>query len=200
MSIGASPIAGSATAGARSSPGLVQTFIVQDLVVATAATVGTTDPGRSLGSVDAIARALSPALGRHDAALLFGLGMLGASVVAALVVTLAGAWAIAEVLGWRDSLNDVPRRASGFHVVAAGGLVLAAAVVIAVGNLVGLSVAVEILNALVLPVVMLALVRLEGALDEPWRARGARRVALRAAAVLVTLLALLGVVVLVVAH
>ncbi len=171
---------------------VVTQVIMIGVVVATAATVGATDPGRPLGSIDAIAGALAPALGRGEANLLFGLGMLGASVVAALVVTLAGAWAIAEVLGWRYSLNDAPRRAGGFHAVAGAGLVIAALVVVGVGNLVGLSVTVEILNALVLPVVLLAVVRLEGLLPDPWRSTGLRRTALRSAAVLVTVLALVG--------
>jgi len=77
--------------------------------------------------------------------------MIGASVVAALVVTLAGAWGISEVLGWRHSLNDSPIRAAGFYALAVGGTVAGAVLVLLVPNLVNLSVDVEVMNACLLP-------------------------------------------------
>jgi hypothetical protein len=51
-----------------------------------------------------------PFLGRRTADVLFGLGMLGAATVAALVA-IAGGWGLSEVLGWRCSLNDRLRHA-----------------------------------------------------------------------------------------
>ena len=109
--------------------------------------------------------------------LFFGLGMVGASLVAALVVTLAGAWGISEVLGWRHSLNDSPRRAVGFYGLAVAGVVIGGAAVLVAPNLVNLSVDIEVLNACLLPVVLGFLIALERrALPPALRMRGVRRV------------------------
>ena len=108
----------------------------------------------------------------------FGLGIIGAAVVAALVVTLAGAWGISEVLGWRHSLNDSPARAAGFYSLAVGGTFIGVVLVLAVPNLVNLSVDVEVMNACLLPIVLGFLLALERrAIPTELRMRGARRVA-----------------------
>lgn len=102
--------------------------------------------------------------------------MVGAATVAALVVCLAGAWGISEVLGWRHSLNDRPRQATGFYTVAVAGLCTGAALVLATPNLGRLSVGVEVLNACLLPVVLGFLLALERrTLPSATRMRGARR-------------------------
>lgn len=97
-------------------------LVMVAILVTAAATVGRSQPGAALNSVGDIADALTPFLGRTAAIALFGLGLVGAAVVAAIVVTCAGAWGIAEVLGWRHSLNESPRRARAFYLVAATGL------------------------------------------------------------------------------
>ncbi len=155
---------------------IVTQVIMVAVVVVTGTTLGTVHEGRSLNDVGAISTALTPFLGRRDAVLFFGLGMVGASVVAALVVSVAGAWGIAEVFGWQHSLNDRPRNAKGFYAVAVLGLLASASVVIAVTNLVGLAVDVEVMNAALLPVVLTFLVLLERRLPENRRMRGTRRV------------------------
>ncbi len=154
---------------------LTQVIMVA-VVVASAATLGgrAANPLRSVGE---IAAALTPFLGRSRAVLFFGLGMIGASIVAALVVSLAGAWALSEARGWRHSLNDSPTRAPGFYALAVGGILAGAALVLAAPNLVNLSVDVEILNACLLPIVLGLLLALERrALPTALRMRGARRV------------------------
>jgi Mn2+/Fe2+ NRAMP family transporter len=159
--------------------GSVMTQLVMiSIVIATAATIGRASPGASLGDVGAIADALVPFLGRTNAIVLFGLGMVGAAVVAALVVALAGAWGMSEVLGWRHSLNDSPRQALGFHLLAVLGTLLGAVLVICWPNLVGLSVDVEVMNSCLLPVVLGFLLGLERrALPPEMRMRGMWRVA-----------------------
>jgi NRAMP (natural resistance-associated macrophage protein)-like metal ion transporter len=156
--------------------GAVVTQVVMiAVVVAVGATLGVSHPGRDLASVGAIATALTPFLGRAGAVSLFGLGLLGAAVVATLVASLAGAWGVAEVLGWRHSLNDVPRRAVGFYALAVVGVVTGAVLVLIAPDLVTLSVNVEVLNACLLPVVLGFLLALERRLPAPWRMRGLRR-------------------------
>ncbi|HET6502987.1 MAG TPA: divalent metal cation transporter [Amycolatopsis sp.] len=143
------------------------------VVVATAATVGARDPGASLTGIGDIAVALTPFLGHTNAVLLFGLGIVGAAVVAALVVVLAGAWGMSEVLGWRHSLDDAPHRAPGFYRLAVLGTVTGAVLVLLWPDLVGLSVDVEVMNSCLLPVVLGFLLALEHrALPAELRMRG----------------------------
>jgi Mn2+/Fe2+ NRAMP family transporter len=147
------------------------------VIVAVAATIGTHNPGAALNDIGAIAQALVPFFGHTTAILLFGLGMIGAAVVAALVVALAGAWGMAEVLGWRHSLNDAPTRATGFYSLTVLGTLAGALLVIAWPNLVSLTVDVEVLNACLLPIVLGFLLVLERrALPTATRMTGIRRI------------------------
>jgi NRAMP (natural resistance-associated macrophage protein)-like metal ion transporter len=154
--------------------GAVVTQIVMIAVlVSTAATIGANNPNASLNSVGDIANGLVPFLGRTNAVLFFGLGMLGAAMIAALVVSLAGAWGVSEVLGWRHSLNESPRRAYGFYGLAVLATLGGALLVIIDPDLVNLSVAVEVMNACLLPIVLGFLLLLERrALPAELRTRG----------------------------
>jgi len=155
---------------------VVTQLVMVAVIIATGATLGLAHRGVSLNSVGAIASALTPFLGHDRAIVFFGLGMVGAAVVAALVVTLAGAWGISEVLGWRHSLNDSPARAAGFYSLAVGGILAGAVLVLVVPNLVKLTINVEVLNACLLPVILGFLVALEHrALPAELRMRGVRR-------------------------
>ena len=154
--------------------GSVLTQIVMlAVVVATAATIGRTNPGAPLDTIGQIAQAFVPFLGHRDADVLFGLGMVGAAVVAALVVAVAGAWGLSEVLGWRHSLNDRLAHARAFYGVCVGGLTISAAAVVADHSLVNLSVDVQVMNAMLLPVVLGFLLILERrALPDEFRSHG----------------------------
>ena len=66
--------------------GAVLTQVIMiSIVVAAAATIGLDDHQHSLNDIGEIATALSPFLGHREAVIFFGLGMVGASTVAALV-------------------------------------------------------------------------------------------------------------------
>lgn len=148
------------------------------MLMAVAATVGRHHPGAWLETVGQISGALTPYLGRFGGAVLFGLGMLGAAaLVAALVSSLAGAWGLAEVFGWKHTLNERPsRRTAKFHTTYTLTHVIGAVLVLASVDLVGLSVDVEVMNALLLPIVLGFLLALEArALPEQWRMRGPRK-------------------------
>jgi len=156
---------------------VVTQVIMIAVVVAVAATVGRRDPGAPLRTVGQIAGALTPFLGRDGGTVLFAFGMLGAALVAAIVSSLAGAWGLAEVFGWRHTLNERPgRRNAPFYLAYAGAHVAGAGLVLASADLVGLSIGVEVMNAMLLPVVLGLLLALESAALPPrWRMRGARR-------------------------
>jgi Mn2+/Fe2+ NRAMP family transporter len=65
------------------------------VVVSLAATIGRVRSHVPLNTVGQIAGALTPFLGSIGGKLLFGVGMLGAALVAAIVSSLAGSWGVA---------------------------------------------------------------------------------------------------------
>jgi Mn2+/Fe2+ NRAMP family transporter len=73
--------------------GAVMTQLVMPAVlVATAATIGKSDSAASLNTVGDISNALTPFMGPAVGRLVFSLGIIGAAMVAAIVVSLASAW------------------------------------------------------------------------------------------------------------
>jgi Mn2+/Fe2+ NRAMP family transporter len=152
-------------------------LIMIAVVVSIAATVGAHGNAAPLRSVGEIAGALTPYLGPVGGKVLFGLGMLGAALVASIVSSVAGAWGLAEVFGWKHSLNQRPSRATAkFYATYALAHVLGAILVLASVDIIGLAVDVEIMNALLLPIVLGFLLLLEAkALPPQWRMRGARK-------------------------
>jgi Mn2+/Fe2+ NRAMP family transporter len=143
------------------------------VLVAAAATLGTGGASKGLGSVGEISNALSPLLGENFGRLVFSAGVLGASLVAAIVCSLALAWGIGEVAGYRRALEHHPFAAKWFYGVYAVCVVGAAALVWLAPDLVWLSIAAQVLNAFLLPLVIGLLVALAvTALPAALRPRG----------------------------
>ena len=157
-------------------------MIMIAVVITVAATVGTHNGEATLQTVGDISQALTPYLGHLGGTVLFGLGMLGAALVAAIVASLAGAWGLSEVFGWRHTLNQRPNRATAkFYITYALAHILGAVLVLASVDLVNLAVDVEVMNALLLPIVLGLLLALEArALPEQWRMRGLHKYTTRA--------------------
>jgi Mn2+/Fe2+ NRAMP family transporter len=149
-------------------------LIMITVVITLAATIGLQDPGAALNTVGQIAGALTPYLGHLGGTVLFGLGILGAALVAAVVSSLAGAWGLAEVFGWKHTLNERPnRRTAKFYLTYSLAHLLGAVLVLSSFDLVRLTVGVEVMNALLLPIVLGFLLALEAkALPAQWRMRG----------------------------
>lgn len=155
--------------------GAVLTQLIMIAVVITmASTIGRHGGGAELQTVGQIAQSLTPYLGHVGGTVLFGLGMLGAALVAAIVASLAGAWGLAEVFGWKHTLNERPNRATAkFYLTYGLAHIVGAVLVLASVDLVNLAVDVEVMNALLLPIVLGLLLALEArALPEQWRMRG----------------------------
>jgi Mn2+/Fe2+ NRAMP family transporter len=152
---------------------LVTQAIMAAVLIATAATIGRAHPQGSLSTIQQIADALTPFLGTEVGRTFFALGMSGAALVATIVVTLAAAWGLGEVTGYRRSLQDCPSNAPWFYGIFTVSLVLGGLFVASGINLVALSVAVEVMNAMLLPLVLgfLFLLALK-ALPEPYRLSG----------------------------
>jgi Mn2+/Fe2+ NRAMP family transporter len=163
------------------------------MVILFAATIGRTHPHVSLTSVTEMSAALQPFLGSICAKVLLGAAVLGAALVAALVASLAGAWGISEVFGWKHTLNERPSSKSApFYVTYCLAHVLGAVIVMLSFNLVNLVIGVEVMNTLLLPVVLGLLLALEArALPSQYRMRGLRRLLTTSLCLVVMLFGLL---------
>ncbi|GBE55399.1 divalent metal cation transporter MntH [archaeon BMS3Bbin15] len=152
---------------------LITQVIMAAILIAAAATLGQSHPGIPLDTVQQITHALIPFLGKDFGVLFFALGMIGAAMVAAIVVSLAMAWGLGEVSGYRRSLEHHPMEAPWFYAIYTIALVLGGLFVISGVNLVDLSIGVQIMNALLLPIVLgfLYLLALK-ALPEPYKLQG----------------------------
>jgi len=143
------------------------------VLVSVAATVASSGGPAKLDSVAEISKALAPILGANVGRLIFSLGVLGASLVAAIVSSLALAWGLGEVTGYRHSLEHHPFEAGWFYGVYAACVIAAGALVWLVPDLVWLNISAQVLNVFLLPLVIAFLVALATeALPEPIRLRG----------------------------
>jgi Mn2+/Fe2+ NRAMP family transporter len=129
-------------------------IIMSAILIAVAATIGKNNPGVALESIEQISQAITPYLGDNIGHILFSLGMLGASLIATIVVLLTATWSIGEITGHHHALQNSKRYSLHFYVVYFITLLICAAVVTSDIRLVNLNVAVETMNALVLPLVI----------------------------------------------
>jgi Mn2+/Fe2+ NRAMP family transporter len=160
---------------ADTAAGAVVTQVVMiSIVIALAATAGQRHHETVFNTVGQISAALQPIFGTVAAKTLFATGMLGAALVATLVSSLAGAWGLAETFGWRHSLNQRPgRKTAGFYLTFVLVNAAGATVVLASNHLISLAIDVEVMNALLLPIVLGFLLVLEStALPPGHRMRG----------------------------
>ena len=120
-----------------------------------------------------ISGALTPIMGEWVGRIVFSAGVLGASLVAAIVSSLALAWGIGEVAGYRGSLEYRPFDAGWFYGVYVACVLGSGAVVWFASNLVWLNIVAQVLNVFLMPLVIGLLVALAiTALPESYRLRG----------------------------
>ncbi len=133
---------------------VVTQLIMAAVLVAAAATLYKHNDTAALNTVGQITHAITPFLGEKVGTLLFSLGMVGAALIAAIVVTLTAAWGIGEITGYKHTLKSSAKEAPWFYVLYSvvligGGLLVGSNI-----NLVKISVAVEVMNAISLPIVL----------------------------------------------
>ncbi|MBU6259488.1 MAG: divalent metal cation transporter [Burkholderiales bacterium] len=133
---------------------LVTQIIMAAVLLTTGAVLSHQGGHAALDNVPQIADALTPTLGFEVGRIVFALGLLGAALVATVVVSLTAAWGLGEVAGFKRSLEHHPRDAPWFYGVFSATLIAAAVLVNSGIDLVRLSVAVQVMNALLLPVVL----------------------------------------------
>ena len=133
-------------------------LIVFFIVVSTAATLH--KAGIQISTAEDAARALRPLAGRY-AQTLFGIGLFGASMLAAGVLPLATAYSISEALGFEKGVSRSFREAPIFlgtftFLIAVG----AAIAVVPNLPLFRVLLVTQVINGLLLPIVLFAILRL----------------------------------------
>src|SRR5215213_3619321 len=128
------------------------------IAVATAARLHTT--GVHIESAEQAAKALEPLAGPY-AKTLFGVGLFGASMLAAAVLPLSTAYSISEALGFEKGVSRSFREAPIFlgiftFLIAVGGLVA----MIPVLPLFDVLLVTQVINGLLLPVLLVSILRL----------------------------------------
>ena len=124
------------------------------MIVATAATLYVVGH-RDVESAADAARALEPVVG-NAATLLFGVGLLGATLLAGAVLPLATAYAVSEAFGVPKGVNLDFRRGKVFFSLFTGLIVLGTALAL-IPNLpvMQLLVGVQVLNGILLPIILI---------------------------------------------
>ncbi len=113
------------------SGAIVSDLVSMCIIIATAAVIGGTG---ALNSAADAAKALAPLAGRC-AETLFGIGLLGASALAAAVVPLSTSYAVAEAVGVERSVSKSFRQAPLFLGLFTAQIIIGAGVVLVPGNL-----------------------------------------------------------------
>ena len=126
-------------------------IISMAIIIATAAAIGGTGP---LESAKEAAQALEPVAGA-SAEILFGIGLLGASALAAAVVPLATSYAVAEAVGVERSVSKTFREAPLFMGLFTALIVVGASVALLPGNLISLLINMQVVNGLITPIILI---------------------------------------------
>jgi Mn2+/Fe2+ NRAMP family transporter len=120
------------------------------IIIATAAAIKHRGP---LASASAAAEALKPVAGRF-AGQLFGLGLLGASALAAAVVPLSTSYAVSEALGTERSVGNRFREAPIFFGLFTVQIIIGAVIALVPTNLIATLVNAQILNGIITPILL----------------------------------------------
>jgi Mn2+/Fe2+ NRAMP family transporter len=126
---------------------LVASFII----IATGATLFTHGI-HNISSAAEAARALTPFAGRYAEAL-FGIGLLGASLLAAAILPIATSYVVSESLGYEKGVGRRREEAPVFVNIITGMILLSAFVAMIPGvPVISLLVGVQVVNGLLLPI------------------------------------------------
>jgi Mn2+/Fe2+ NRAMP family transporter len=133
------------------SGAVLASLVAMSIIVATGATIGGTGP---LTSATTAAKGLEPVAGAA-AETLFGLGLLGASALAAAVVPLSTSYAVAEAIGVERSVSSTFRQAPVFLGIFTFQILVGAAVVLVPGNLITLILNTQVLEGVITPITLI---------------------------------------------
>jgi Mn2+/Fe2+ NRAMP family transporter len=129
------------------------------IIIATGATLYVHGDHTVNSAADA-ARALAPFAGRY-AEILFGIGLLGASLLAAAILPVTAAYVIAETFGFEKGISHRPSDAPVFVGVITVLIAIGTAVALIPGiPVIGLLVGVQVVNGFLLPITLFFVWRL----------------------------------------
>ncbi|MFN8500199.1 MAG: Nramp family divalent metal transporter [Anaerolineae bacterium] len=137
---------------------LLSDIIAYFIIIATAATLYVN--GIQIQTAADAALALEPLAGRFST-VLFAIGLLGASILAAGVLPLATSFSVCEAFGWQSGLDEDFTHARIFYGLFTGLLILGGLVTLIPGlPLFQLLVLVQVVNGVLLPIELLFIMRL----------------------------------------
>lgn len=137
---------------------LLATVVAAAIIIGTAATLFLN--GIPVNSADDAARALEPLAGPY-ARILFGLGLLGASMLAACVLPLSTSYAICGAFGWERSVSAGFSQAPVFNGLYTALITIGALFVLVPGlPLIQVIVSTQTLNGVLLPIILIFVTRL----------------------------------------
>jgi len=140
------------------SGAVISNLVSWFIIVTTAATLFA--HGISVKSAADAALALTPLAGKY-AGILFALGLVGASTLAAAVLPLSTAYGVCEAFGWERGINQDVQEAPIFYGLYTGIIVIGAAAVLLPGiPLVPVMWLSQVVNGLLLPVILALMIRL----------------------------------------
>ena len=122
------------------------------IIIATGAALGRF--GQPLASAHTAAQALAPVAGTLSVDL-FGIGLLGASMLAGAVVPLSTAYAVSEAVGVERSVSRSFAEAPLFLSLFTAQILIGAGVALLPGNLVSLLINTQTLNGLITPIILI---------------------------------------------
>src|ERR1700690_3589516 len=126
-------------------------LIASFIIIATGATLFTHGIHNISSAADA-ARALNPFAGRY-AEVLFGIGLLGASLLAAAILPIATSYVVSESLGYEKGIGRRREEAPVFVNIITGMIMIGAFVAIIPGvPVISLLVGVQVVNGFLLPI------------------------------------------------
>jgi Mn2+/Fe2+ NRAMP family transporter len=134
-------------------------LIAAAIIIATGATLYTHGV-HNIGSATDAAKALTPFAGRY-AEVLFGVGLLGASLLAAAILPIATSYVVSESLGYEKGVGRGRHEAPVFVTVITAMIAVAAVVAVIPGiPVISLLIGVQVVNGVLLPINLFFLWRL----------------------------------------
>lgn len=128
------------------------------IIIATATTLF--PAGIRIETAKEAAQSLTPLAGQF-ATILFGIGLLGASLLAAGVVPLTTAFALSNAFGWESGVNRTLDEAPIFYAIFTFLIVLAATITLTPAiSLINLLISLQVVNGMLLPIQLLFMSRL----------------------------------------
>jgi Mn2+/Fe2+ NRAMP family transporter len=127
------------------------------VLIASASSLGAYRHQGGLDNIAQIGESFGTLIGPTWGKVVFAIGLSGGALVATIVVCLTAAWAMGEAAGVRHSLEQHPLDAPWFYGPFAALLIAGALLAGSGVNLIHLSIAVGVANALLLPLVFLLL-------------------------------------------